>query len=164
MSTNSGPSSGLRPVRFRWSSTTMTDPVARSSRMPPAAAVRMTVRQPAAIPVRRGCTTSTGVSPSYRWHRPPRTRMRRPLCWTDQRVGSMPSCAIGRKEGQCVEGYRFLAGAQRLCRPRQAAAEEYEHVVVFDSQAATQFPGAVRRPVGGSLHGAMVEGHPRGGA
>ena len=54
-------SAGLRPVRLRWSSTTMTDPVARSSRMPPAAAVRITVEQPAAIPVRRGWTTSAGL-------------------------------------------------------------------------------------------------------
>ena len=64
MSMNVAPLRGLRPVRLRWSSTTMTDPVVRSSRMPPTAAVRTTVVQPAATPVRRGCTASSGSIPS----------------------------------------------------------------------------------------------------
>ena len=64
MSTNSGPLKGERPVRLRWSDTAITDPVTRSSRMPPTAAVRITVEQPAAIPVRRGWTTSLRSMPS----------------------------------------------------------------------------------------------------
>ena len=64
MSTNSGPLSGERPVRLRWSATAITEPVARSSRMPPTAAVRITVEQPAAIPVRSGWTTSLSSMPS----------------------------------------------------------------------------------------------------
>ena len=64
MSTKVGPLRGLRPVRLRWSSTTMMEPVVRSSRMPPTAVVRMTVVQPAAMPVRSGCTASAGPIPS----------------------------------------------------------------------------------------------------
>jgi hypothetical protein len=30
---------------------------------------------------------------------------------------------------------------------------------VVDPQTAAQFPGAALRPIGGSLHGVIVEGH-----
>jgi hypothetical protein len=36
--------------------------------------------------------------------------------------------------------------------------------VVVDPEAAGQFPGAVRRPVGGCLHGLIVEGPSPAGA
>ena len=79
-------------------------------------------------------------------------------------VGPVPARRVGREEGQRVERDGFLAGTQGLGRAGQPAAEEDEDVVVVDPQAAGQFPGAVRRPVGGGLHEAIVEGHPRGGA
>ena len=79
-------------------------------------------------------------------------------------VGPMPPRRVRREEGQGIERDGLLAGAQDLGRPGEAAAEEHEHVVVLGPEPAGQFPGALRRPVGGVLHGAMVEGGPPAGA
>jgi hypothetical protein len=73
-------------------------------------------------------------------------------------LGPMPSRRIRREEGQCVERNRLLACAQGFGHAGQPAAEQHEHVMVIDPEAAGQFPGAVRRPVGGCLHGLIVEG------
>jgi len=65
-----------------------TVPLARSGLMPPTAAVRTTVVHPAAMPVRRGWTTSFSSMPSYRWQRPAKISTRcapmvtdHPLAW-----------------------------------------------------------------------------------
>ena len=79
-------------------------------------------------------------------------------------MGAMPACRVGREVGQRVEREGLLACAQDLGCPREPAPEEHEHVVVVDPQASGQFPGAVLRPVGGGLHGLMVEGRPPAGA
>ena len=106
MSTKVGPTSGLRPVRLRWSATTMIDPVSRSARMPPAAAVRMTVVQPAAIPVRTGWTTSAGVealvevaAPAEDEH-PAAAQRHRPA------LGAVAARGVRREEGEGVERER----------------------------------------------------------
>ena len=52
-----GPCSGERPVRLRWSATTTGSPTDMPSRIPPAALVSTTVRQPAAAAVRTPCAT-----------------------------------------------------------------------------------------------------------
>ena len=158
MSTKSGPISGLRPVRFRWSSTTMTDPGgevvtdASGGRGEDhgAAAGGDTCAQ--GMDHLHGGQSFVQVAPTAQDEDPKAVVVDRP------RVGSMPSCRVGREEGQCVERDGLLTGAQDLGRPGEPAPEEHEHVVVVDPQAAGQFPGAVRRPVGGGLHGADRRG------
>ena len=87
-----------------------------------------------------------------------------PLVVDRPRMGAMSPCRVGREVGQRVEWDGFLACSQDLGCPGKPAPEEHEHVVVIDPQASDEFPGAVLRPVGGGLHGLIVEGQPPTGA
>ena len=71
--------------------------------------------------------------------------------------GARPPCRAGRRAG-CRAAPASSPAAQELGRPGEAAAEDHQHVVVVDPEPAGQLPGAARRPVGGVVHGAMVEG------
>ncbi len=128
--------------------------------MAPAAAVRMTVRQPAARPVRRGWTTSAGGQPLVEVAAP--AQHEHPAAPERDRpgLGPVPARRIGREVGQRGEGDGLVGATQELGRPREAAAQEHEHVVVLGPEATAQLPGTLRRPVGGVLHGPMVEGGP----
>ncbi len=132
--------------------------------MPPAAAVRMTVRHPAAIPVRSGWTTSSGRQAFVQVAPTAQDQETNPPMVDGPCMGPMPPCGVGREEGQRVERDRLLACTQHLGRPGEPAPEEHKHVVVVDAQATGEFAGAVLRPVGGGLHGLMVEVQPPAGA
>ena len=80
------------------------------------------------------------------------------------RMGAMPPCGVGREVGQRVEWDGFLACTQDLGCTGEPAPKEHEHVVVIDPQAPDEFPGAVLRPLRGSLHELIVEVHPPTGA
>ena len=61
-STNRAPASGERAVRFRWSDTSTGWPTCMPSRSPPAALVRITVRQPAAAATRTPVRDGVGAA------------------------------------------------------------------------------------------------------
>ncbi len=61
--------------------------------MPPAALVRITVPQPAAIAVRTPCTTAAGECPSYRCTRPRKTSTRRWPASTERTAATWPATA-----------------------------------------------------------------------
>ena len=73
-------------------------------------------------------------------------------------VGPVTARRVRREEGQRVERDGVLAGTQGFGGPGEAAAQDHEHVVVLGPEPAGQFPGALRRPGSGVLHGPMVEG------
>ena len=65
-----GPTSGLCPVRFRWSLMTMSVPGPKLGSSPPAALVSTTTFAPSRPNSSTGWTTRPGALPSYRWNRP----------------------------------------------------------------------------------------------
>jgi hypothetical protein len=73
-------------------------------------------------------------------------------------MGPVATRRVRREVGQRVESDGVLARPQDLGRPREAAAEHDEHVVVVVPEAARQLPGGLRRPLGGILHATIVEG------
>ena len=57
-----------------------------------------------------------------------------------------------------------LPARQQLAGIREAAAQHDQDLVVVDPQPAAQLGGAAGRPVGGIVHGSIVEGGPASAA
>ena len=57
-------------------------------------------------------------------------------------------------------GTQSSLATEELGHSREAAAEDDQHVVMVDADAAGQLPGAAGRPLGRIVHGQMVEGAP----
>ena len=105
------------------------------SRMPPAALVSTTVRQPAAAAVRTPCATGPTPCPSYRWVRPSSTSTRRSPTRTERIVPPCPSTVGGTKPGSSAIGELALGRADDVGRGPPAGAEHHGDVVPVDAGA-----------------------------
>ena len=124
--------------------------------MPPTAAVRITVEQPAAIPVRSGWTTSLQLDALVGVAAAGEDQHHLVADRDGPALGVMARRRVAGKEGQGGQRDRGSRGAQALRRRGQAGAEDDQDVVMLHAGAPGQLPGRPGRVVRGLGHGGKV--------
>ena len=164
MSTGAGPVRGLRPVRLSWSSTTMTEPVARSSRMPPTAVVRITTGGPAGDARAHGVDGLGGLHPFVDVAAAAEDQYLAPGDGDGPAIGPVPARRERWEERQGIELVGVRALRQELADAREPAAQHHQNVVVVGPEPSRQLAGSASSAVGRFVHLTIVEGAIAGAA